>query len=99
MKAVGYKTCGDIDALHALEDITLPDPQLGANDILVAVYGVGVNPVDTKIRRRRQPADNTYDIIGWDAAGTVLSVGENVYDFKEGDDVWYAGALNKPGCN
>ena len=99
MKAVGYKQCADIQSPHALEDITLPDPQLGANDILVAVYGVGVNPVDTKIRRRRQPADNGYDILGWDAAGTVLSVGENVYDFKEGDEVWYAGALNKPGCN
>lgn len=99
MKAVGYWECGTIDRNDALLDITLPDPVLGPNDVLVAVYGIGVNPVDTKIRTRRGPLEGEFAIIGWDAAGVVLSVGENVHDFKEGDEVWYAGELNRHGCN
>lgn len=99
MKAVGYPHSGSIDTENALIDTTVPDPVLGPNDILVAVYGIGVNPVDTKIRSRREPESGSVGILGWDAAGTVLSVGENVFDFKEGDDVWYAGAVNRQGCN
>lgn len=99
MKAVGYRECGTIDRIDALSDVVLADPTLGSDDILVAVYGIGVNPVDTKIRTRRAPATNTVGILGWDAAGVVLSVGENVHDFKEGDEVWYAGELNRDGCN
>ncbi|RUO61130.1 zinc-binding alcohol dehydrogenase family protein [Pseudidiomarina marina] len=99
MKAVGYRHSGSIDTENALIDTTVPDPVLGPNDILVAVYGIGVNPVDTKIRSRREPDTGQIGILGWDAAGTVLSVGENVFDFKEGDEVWYAGAVNRQGCN
>ncbi|RWU12404.1 zinc-binding alcohol dehydrogenase family protein [Pseudidiomarina gelatinasegens] len=99
MKAVGYEHCGTIDAKNALVDAVVPDPEIGPNDILVAVYGIGVNPVDTKIRSRREPSSGQLAILGWDASGTVLSVGENVFDFKEGDDVWYAGALTRQGSN
>lgn len=99
MKAVGYRECGAIDRNDALIDITIADASFGPNDVLVAVYGIGVNPVDTKIRTRRGPLADDYAIIGWDAAGVVISVGENVHDFKEGDEVWYAGELNRQGCN
>lgn len=99
MKAVAYLNTCDINQKDALVDIMVTEPKLGANDVLVAVYGIGVNPVDTKIRRRRQPPAGEPAILGWDAAGTILSVGENVFDFKEGDDVWYAGAIDRPGCN
>jgi len=99
MKAVGYRHSGSIDTENALVDTTVPDPVPGPNDILVAVYGIGVNPVDTKIRSLREPAAGEIGILGWDASGAVLSVGENVFDFKEGDEVWYAGAVNRHGCN
>jgi len=99
MKAVGYEQCGAIERKNALIDVVIDDPKIGANDVLVAVYGVGVNPVDTKIRTRRAPAAKSIDILGWDAADVILSVGENVHDFREGDEVWYAGAVNRPGCN
>lgn len=99
MKAVGYQECGAIDRNEALLDVTLPDPVMGPDDVLVAVYGIGVNPVDTKIRTRRAPSEGETAIIGWDAAGVVIGVGENVHDFKEGDEVWYAGELNRAGCN
>jgi zinc-binding alcohol dehydrogenase family protein len=55
--------------------------------------------VDTKVRRRDAPADGSWRVLGWDAAGTVEAVGAAVTGFAPGDRVWYAGALNRPGCN
>ncbi len=99
MKAVGYTKSLPTSDPACFADITLPDPELGPHDVLVAVYGMSVNPVDTKIRMRREPAAGSYDVIGWDAAGTVIALGDKVVDFKEGDEVWYAGALTRAGCN
>jgi zinc-binding alcohol dehydrogenase family protein len=45
------------------------------------------------------PADGDAKVIGWDAAGVVKAVGPDVTLFKPGDEVWYAGALMRPGTN
>jgi zinc-binding alcohol dehydrogenase family protein len=38
-------------------------------------------------------------VLGWDAAGTVVAVGADVELFEVGDEVYYAGALDRPGAN
>ena len=38
-------------------------------------------------------------MLGWDAAGTVAAVGDKVGLFSEGDAVYYAGDVTRPGCN
>ncbi len=38
-------------------------------------------------------------VLGWDVAGVVDAVGPNVTMFKPGDEVWYAGAIDRPGAN
>ena len=83
----------------ALVDIELPDPSPQPVDLLVRVEAIAVNPVDTKVRRRDAPADGSWKVLGWDAAGTVEAIGPAVTGFAPGDRVWYAGALNRPGCN
>jgi zinc-binding alcohol dehydrogenase family protein len=60
---------------------------------------VSVNPVDTKIRAGRAPAEGQVGVLGWDAAGVVRAVGAEVTLFKPGDRVWYAGAIDRPGSN
>ncbi|MCO1335839.1 hypothetical protein MO867_16005 [Microbulbifer sp. OS29] len=50
MKAVGYQQSLPAIDQRALQDITLPVPQVSAQDLLVEVQAVSVNPVDTKIR-------------------------------------------------
>lgn len=99
MKAVGYQESLPISRPESLQDITLPDPVPERRDLLVEVRAIAVNPVDTKIRRGVQPPAGEWKVLGWDAVGIVRAVGPDVVRFKPGDRVWYAGAVDRPGCN
>lgn len=99
MKAVGYEKSLDITDQEALLDIELPAPIATGRDLLVNVRAVSVNPVDTKIRKRAEPEQGGYKVLGWDAAGVVEAVGDACELFKVGDEVWYAGAIDRPGTN
>ena len=99
MKAVGYHTPGPIDRDDALLDIEIDKPTPTGHDLLVRIHAVSVNPVDTKIRQARGPEGDTPAILGWDASGEVVATGPDVTLFKPGDQVWYAGAIDRPGTN
>ncbi|MFL6676639.1 MAG: zinc-binding alcohol dehydrogenase family protein [Massilia sp.] len=99
MKAVAYRQSHPIDHPEALLDVELPDPTPSGHDLLVQVHSISVNPVDTKIRRKVAPADGEAKVLGWDAAGVVRAVGDQVTLFKPGDRVMYAGSLLRPGTN
>ena len=98
MKAIVYTQHGlPISDPASLKDVDLPLPVAGPRDLLVAVRAISVNPVDTKIRANA--AVETPRVLGWDAAGVVQAVGNQVTLFKPGDEVFYAGALNRAGSN
>ena len=99
MKAVGYKKSLPIDAADALIDFETAKPQPGGRDILVAVKAISANPVDYKVRKRAAPPEGETKILGYDAAGTVAAVGPDVTLFKPGDDVFYAGSIQRQGTN
>lgn len=99
MKAVGYRAPGAIERADSLVDIELETPRAAGRDLLVAVRAVSVNPVDTKVRRNVAPEGDAWKVLGWDAAGTVVAVGDGVQGFAPGDEVYYAGALGRPGTN
>lgn len=99
MQAIGYQIPGSIDRADSLVDITLERPVAQGRDLLVEVKAVSVNPVDTKIRTNVAPEAEDWKVLGWDAVGTVVEVGDEVTDFKPGDEVWYAGDLTRPGTN
>ena len=68
--------------------------------MLVRVLAVGVNPVDTKVRKllgetRQDPPR----VLGFDAAGIVAEVGDEVAGFSVGDEVYYAGDVTRAGSN
>src|ERR1051325_9736539 len=98
MKAVAYRRSLPSTDAESLLDVTLPEPRPGGRDLLVRVEAVSVNPVDTKIRQRVDP-QGADKVLGWDAAGTVVAVGGEVTLFKPGDQVYYAGAIDRPGSN
>ncbi|PVX83646.1 zinc-binding alcohol dehydrogenase family protein [Paraburkholderia unamae] len=96
MKAIVYSQAGlPIDDPQALYEVDLPKPEPGPRDLLVKIEAISVNPVDSKLRQGMQPPGAR--ILGWDAAGTVESVGAEVRGFKPGDAVWYAGDITRPG--
>ncbi len=99
MRAVGYRQSQPITAETSLIDLDLPVPKAAGRDLLVEVKAVSVNPVDTKLRVRSQPAEGQANVLGWDAAGIVRAVGPEVTGFKPGDAVFYAGAIDRPGSN
>lgn len=99
MRAVAYQKPQPIDAETSLVDIDLPKPEPEGRDILVEVRAISVNPVDTKIRRSAAPEPGQWKVLGWDAAGVVASVGPDTTLFKPGDEVFYAGAINRSGTN
>ena len=99
MKAVGYKKAQSIENPDSLVDIELPMPEASGKDLLVKIKAISVNPVDTKIRAGVSPTQDKYKVIGWDAVGEIVGVGDEVELFKVGDRVWYAGDLTRSGCN
>jgi len=99
MKAIGYQTPGAITRPDALQDIDLPRPQASGHDLLVEVAAVSVNPVDTKVRRSATPEAGQWKVLGWDAVGRVVEMGDQVQGFALGDAVYYAGSIIRPGAN
>ena len=99
MRAVGYRTSLAIEHPESLVDIDLPEPVAAGRDLLVEVKAVSVNPVDTKIRMRAAPEAGSWKVLGWDAAGVVKAAGPDVAQFRVGDEVFYAGAMQRQGTN
>ncbi|QSQ25326.1 zinc-binding alcohol dehydrogenase family protein [Pyxidicoccus parkwayensis] len=98
MKAIAYRQSLPIEHPESLIDVELPTPKPTGRELLVRVEAISVNPVDYKIRKNVDPKGQN-KVLGWDAAGTVIAVGPDATLFKPGDEVYYAGALEKPGTN
>ncbi|MBL6999104.1 MAG: zinc-binding alcohol dehydrogenase family protein [Gammaproteobacteria bacterium] len=99
MKAIGYTKSLPINDSDSLLDIELPQPVASGHDLLVKVKAIAVNPVDYKIRQNVTPDAGEFKVIGWDAVGEVVASGAAVTQFKPGDQVYYAGDLNRQGSN
>ena len=95
MKSIGYSAAGPADRLDMFE---VDRPIIGPRDLLVAVKGISINPVDVKLRAAVQP-DGGSRTLGFDAAGVVVEVGDAVTGYKTGDAVFYAGDVTRAGTN
>ncbi len=89
-----FVACGDVLGPRWCERaVELPEPK--GWDMLVAVQAVSVNPVDTKLFAALKPDQEK--VLGFDAAGIVVAVGDRVERFKPGDAVFYAGDVTRDG--
>lgn len=79
MRAVVVENPGPVEALH-LTEVALPEP--GAGQVRIRVEAAGVNPVDVQTRGGvyHDLGWVTQDVvgIGWDVAGIVDAVGDDV---------------------
>lgn len=88
MKAFVVPTYKKKGPLHLTE---MPNPVMGANDVLVRIEATAINLLDSKIRDGEFKLFLPYSppfILGHDLAGTVVSVGASVRRFKPGDEVF-----------
>jgi NADPH:quinone reductase-like Zn-dependent oxidoreductase len=97
MKAIRIHSFGGPEVLKS-EEAPMPEPK--ADEVLIKIYASGVNPVDWKIRegmsKERFPT-NFPLIPGWDVSGVVERMGEDVTNFKRGDEVYSRPDLTKNG--
>lgn len=87
MKAFVVERYGK-DGLRAAD---VPEPEVGAGDVLVKVCAAGVNPLDTMVRDgefKRLLKYRTPFVLGHDVAGVVTRVGSAVRDLKVGDEIY-----------
>lgn len=99
MKAIGFTRSLPITDAESLVDVEMAKPTTSGRDLLVKVTAVSVNPADTMQRMRVPDGTTEPQILGWDVAGVVESVGPQVTRFQPGDAVWYAGSIVRPGAN
>ena len=99
MKAIAITRKLPLDHPECFVALDLPDPVPGPRDLLVKIKAIAVNPVDYKVRQMRAETDTEPKILGWDAAGVVEAVGNEVSLFRPGDEVYYAGDITRPGSN
>lgn len=73
---------------NPLEWIERPDPECGAEEILIDVRAAGINRADLMQREGRYPPPaGASEILGLEVSGTVLEIGTNVVGFNVGDRV------------
>jgi NADPH:quinone reductase-like Zn-dependent oxidoreductase len=69
----------------------VPDPAVGAHDVLVRVSAASINPLDTMIRNGEFKQLIKYKppfVLGHDMAGVITQVGADVRGYKVGDEVY-----------
>lgn len=95
MKAVIMEKAGDVNVLE-MQNIDTPEIN-SPTEIVVELKAAGVNPIDTKIRKRGTfYPEFTSAVLGCDGAGIVVDIGKEVTRFKQGDEVYFcAGGLGK----
>jgi zinc-binding alcohol dehydrogenase family protein len=98
VRAIGSYAGLPIGDPASLQDVETEIPQLRARDILVRVQAVSVNPADVKVRRSL-PTSSDPIILGYDGAGVVEAVGPGVSTLSVGDEVYYAGDVQRQGSN
>ncbi|MFB9769203.1 NADP-dependent oxidoreductase [Lactiplantibacillus modestisalitolerans] len=92
MKAFGFNQYGNS---NVMEELTLPMPKLGPNEVLVKTDAFAINAFDIAVRNGQFRNSVTMlfpTILGTDAVGRIVKLGSNVHDYDLGDDV-----LARPG--
>ncbi|WP_293268242.1 NADP-dependent oxidoreductase [Neptunomonas sp.] len=78
----------------------LATPTFSSTQVLIKVSAAGVNPVDFHVRNGMLADSNTHTLpltLGWDAAGIVAEVGDDVDSLNVGDEVFVFSPIGQQG--
>lgn len=88
MKAIVMNQYGDSEELVETE---LSKPEINPDQVLIEMHATAINPIDWVMRSgymaESMPVEFPF-ILGWDAAGVIAEVGQDVTQFKVGDEVF-----------
>ncbi|HEV8155107.1 MAG TPA: alcohol dehydrogenase catalytic domain-containing protein, partial [Gaiellales bacterium] len=87
MRAIVFTGAGGAEVMSLEER---PDPVPGSDEVLLAATHSGINPADLNQRAGHYPAPPgaPAEIPGLEVSGTVVAVGRNVSEWREGDRVF-----------
>ncbi|MFD9194570.1 NADP-dependent oxidoreductase [Streptomyces phaeochromogenes] len=97
MRAFTVERYGSKDGVRAGD---VPEPEVGADDVLVRIQAASVNPLDRMIRDGEMKTILPYKVpfvLGNDLAGVVVEVGAAVTQFAVGDEVFARPDKNRIG--
>ncbi|MGW7206654.1 NADP-dependent oxidoreductase [Streptomyces sp. NPDC054837] len=97
MRAFTVERYGDKAGVRAGE---VPDPEVGADDVLVLIRAASINPLDRMIRDGEMKTILPYRVpfvLGNDLAGIVIDVGTAVTRYAVGDEVFARPDKNRIG--
>lgn len=97
MKSIIAKHAFKLSDGNLFEKVTREKPIVNTHEVGIAVHASGVNPIDTKTRQT--PLQTEARVLGYEGAGVVEAVGEDVTRFKVGDRVMFVGAPKWEGSN
>ncbi|WP_311259714.1 NADP-dependent oxidoreductase [Microbacterium sp. WCS2018Hpa-9] len=85
-RAIVYTEFGSPDVLHLIE---IPDPIALNGEAVVRIEAAGANPIDAKLRSAKRPSPPITEprAVGFDGAGVIESLGDDVDGFAVGDRV------------
>lgn len=85
-RAIVYTEFGSPDVLHEME---VPDPIALSGEVVVRIDAAGVNPIDAKLRSAKRPSPPIEEprTVGFDGAGVIESLADDVDGFVVGDRV------------
>ncbi len=89
MKAVQIRSYGGVEVLEVNNDVAKPSASEG--QVLVEVYAASLNPFDWKVREGMTKGYLNLEfpiLMGGDFAGVIKELGQNVFGFKVGDEVF-----------
>lgn len=88
MKTIAYQEFGDPGVLQTIDE---PMPSVLADQVLVKIKAVSINPLDWKIRKgemKLMSGSKFPKHTGTDFAGIIEEVGASVTSFRKGDEVF-----------
>ncbi|KAH8484724.1 hypothetical protein H0E87_026470 [Populus deltoides] len=88
MKACVYGEYGGVEVLKFDDKVSVPEVK--EDQVLIKVVAAALNPVDAKRRQGKFKATDSPlpTVPGYDVAGVVVKVGNQVKELKEGDAVY-----------
>ncbi|MBZ5962613.1 NADP-dependent oxidoreductase [Leuconostoc gasicomitatum] len=99
MKAAVIHQYGDSSQLE-VSDIAVP--AIKADEVLVENMATSINPIDYKARQGLLQGMFQWQfpvVLGWDIAGRIIAVGDDVHDFHVGDAIFSRPDIDPIGKN